>query len=924
MRFSLTIGITFIWLTCLNGYSQKTERLYLSGIDKDNTVEWDFFCTRGNNSGKWSKIAVPSNWELQGYGSYNYGWEKEFTDEKGLYKFSFTVPESWKGKEVNLVFEGSMTDTEVKINGKLAGPIHQGAFYRFRYPVTRLLSPGKTNTLEATVAKVSTDSLINDAERKADYWVFGGIYRPVYLEAFPPEYIDRVAIDARSDGSLVLEAYTINTGKNYTIVTKITDGNGVQLGNTINTKAEELSDKTTIKANFPQPLLWSPEYPNLYEAEISLTDDKEIVHTIRQKFGFRTVEVRTRDGIYINGKKIIFRGVCRHSFWPTSGRCTSKELSITDVNLIKDMNMNAVRMSHYPPDQHFLDVCDSLGLFVLDELAGWQYAPYSTPVAKKLVAEMIVRDVNHPSIVMWDNGNEGGFNTEILDDYPKLDIQKRPVIEPWATLNGINTYHYPNYGYGMNTFFNGRDIFFPTEFLHGLYDGGLGAGLDDFWNLMMSNPLSAGGFLWVFADEGIVRRDWNDSLDTKKNLAPDGIVGPYREKEGSFYTIKDIWSPAQFEKKQITGLFDGNFAVSNRFMYTNLKQCSFSYQLVGIPDKLTLVIRKVTTGNIEAPDIIPGAKGMLHLNLPDNWKDYDVLYLSALDPFGRNINTWSWNITSPAAIAKRMCPSSIGQASGSGDNKSLFLSSGNVEVKIDKTTGYIESIRNNGKYIPFVKGPVFTTETAKVKQVRNYASGNDYIIEFTYEGNNPNYIKWTMHPGGWLQLDYTYRPWGTWDYAGITFDYPEAMVKGAKLLANGPYRVWKNRLRGQQFGLYTKKYNQTITGEYLWDYPEFKGYYSNFYAVKLETTGLPLTIVSATEDLYLHLFTPQEPKGAGNKNTAPAFPQGSISVLHGISPIGTKFNKPEDIGPQGKKNEYFPNPNTESLRGTLFFKFGDD
>jgi len=274
-------------------------------------------------------------------------------------------------------------------------------------------------------------------------------------------------------------------------------------------------------------------YPQRYQVAVTIYDGKKALHQIIQKFGFRTVELKESDGIYVNGQKIMFRGVCRHTFWPSSGRTSSKQLAIDDVNLMKDMNMNAVRMSHYPPDQYFLDICDSMGMFVLDELAGWQKF-YDTPTAKRLVKQMVERDVNHPSIVLWDNGNEGGFNKEVRGDYALYDPQKRTVIEPWSIINGTNTKHYPKFSYVENALTKGKEIFFPTEFLHGLFDGGLGAGLDDQWNLMMSSPLSAGAFFWVFADEGIERRDLHDSIDTKGNAAPDGILGPYHEKEREF------------------------------------------------------------------------------------------------------------------------------------------------------------------------------------------------------------------------------------------------------------------------------------------------------------------------------------------------------------------------------------------------------
>ncbi len=170
------------------------------------------------------------------------------------------------------------------------------------------------------------------------------------------------------------------------------------------------------------------------------------------------------------------KGVNRHSFRPETGRTLSKKNSIEDVLLMKDMNMNAVRMSHYPPDDHFLDVCDSLGLFVMDELAGW-HGHYDTPTGTKLLKEMIDHDVNHPSIIMWANGNEGGHNFELDSLFTRYDIQQRPVVHPWQLFDGIETQHYREYNYGIGNYEHGREIVMPTEFLHGQFDGGHGAGL---------------------------------------------------------------------------------------------------------------------------------------------------------------------------------------------------------------------------------------------------------------------------------------------------------------------------------------------------------------------------------------------------------------------------------------------------------------
>ncbi len=200
-------------------------------------MQWDFFCTAGRNSGEWKKIQVPSCWEQQGFGNYNYGRDYKtngknarFYDEKGMYKYQFKVPAAWKGKNVNIVFDGSMTDTEVKINGKPAGTIHQGAFYRFKYDISALLNYDKPNTLEVTVSKMSADASVNNAERLADYWVFGGIFRPVFLEATPKAFIDYVGIDAKADGKFSIQAWTKGLSQNATIVTTITDANKKIIG----------------------------------------------------------------------------------------------------------------------------------------------------------------------------------------------------------------------------------------------------------------------------------------------------------------------------------------------------------------------------------------------------------------------------------------------------------------------------------------------------------------------------------------------------------------------------------------------------------------------------------------------------------------------------------------------------------------------
>ncbi|MEY2917751.1 MAG: hypothetical protein RIS73_1465, partial [Bacteroidota bacterium] len=552
-------NIAFCSLLATVSVAQQTEKIYLSGTGSNDTRQWEFMCTGGMNANKWTTIAVPSCWELQGFGKYDYGFAKDSVrgKETGLYKYEFNISSAWKNKKVNLVFDGVMTDAEVKVNGKSAGAIHQGAFYSFKYDITSLLNYDAKNLLEVTVSKHSSNQSVNEAERKADFWIFGGIFRPVWLEVLPEVHFNGITIDANANGNFAAWISTTDGKILFDISVAILDNNGRQVANI---KAGNLNDNAwnlfLAQKKILNPKLWTPESPNLYTANFIISYKGKLLHTVSKKIGFRTVELKQRDGIYVNGIKVKMKAVNRSPFRPETGRTLSKQNSVEDVVMIKDMNMNAVRCSHYPPDEHFLDACDSLGLFVMDELAGW-HGNYDTKTGKKLLKEMIDHDMNHPSIIMWANGNEGGHNLELDKYFTDFDMQKRPVVHPWQLFNGIETQHYREYNYGIGNYENGKEIVMPTEFLHGQFDGGHGAGLEDYWEKMWHNPLSAGGFLWDFADQAVVRKDKNDSLDTDRFRAADGIVGPYHEKEGSYFAIKEIWSPVYFERKEITDAFNG-------------------------------------------------------------------------------------------------------------------------------------------------------------------------------------------------------------------------------------------------------------------------------------------------------------------------------------------------------------------------------
>ena len=932
MRNVTTLLSTLALATTLTAQTlPQTERQYLSGHGCDDTVEWDFFCTDGRNSGRWMKIGVPSCWELQGFGTYQYGisfYGKAFPEgiagEKGMYKYEFEVPEEFRGKQVSLVFEASMTDTEVKVNGRKAGSKHQGAFYRFSYNVTDLLKYGKKNQLEVTVSKESENASVNLAERRADYWNFGGIFRPVFLEVKPAVNLRHIAIDAQMDGSFRANCYTNISGDGMSIRAQILDGKGKKLADTtVPLKAG--SDWTTLQLNVSAPALWTAETPNLYKAQFSLLDKEgKVLHHETETFGFRTIEVRESDGLYVNGVRINVRGVNRHSFRPESGRTLSKAKNIEDVLLMKGMNMNSVRLSHYPADPEFLEACDSLGLYVMDELGGW-HGKYDTPTGVRLIEGMIERDVNHPSIIWWSNGNEKGWNIELDGEFHKYDPQKRPVIHPQGNFSGFETMHYRSYGESQN-YMRLPEIFMPTEFLHGLYDGGHGAGLYDYWEMMRKHPRCIGGFLWVLADEGVKRVDMDGFIDNQGNFGADGIVGPHHEKEGSYYTIKQLWSPVQVMNTAIDRNFDGKLSVENRYDYLNLNTCRFIWQQVKFPsvtDASNTTTRILKQGEVQGSDVAAHGVGVVDIKtsiLPEA----DALFLTVIDKYGYELWRWTFPVDKLNRETEQFSASS-GRASYTETEKGITVKANGRTFVFSKKDGQLKDISVNNRKISFANGPRFIgarradrsldqfynhdDEKAKAKD-RTYSEftdaavftkldvkeeGGNLILTANYKLGNLDKAQWTIHPDGMATLDYTYNFSGVVDLMGICFDYPEEQVLSKRWLGAGPYRVWQNRIHGTQYDIWENDYNDPIPGE-TFTYPEFKGYFGSVSWMSIRTKEGTISLTNETPDSYIGVYQPRD----GRDRLLYTLPESGISVLNVIPPVRNKVNSTDLCGPSSQ------------------------
>jgi hypothetical protein len=903
------IPLTLLLTLAVPAYAETTLILPLSGMGEANEkhVYWDFKLDTGRGSGTWKKILVPSQWEQQGFGSYYYGTQGRgkpdddpvIPKETGTYKRGFDVPASWNGRSIHIVFEAAMTDTTVLINGRSAGPTHQGGFYRFDDDITPLIKPGR-NELEVRVAKESSNASVNHAERRGDYWTFGGIYRPVWLEARPATHIVRTAIDARADGSFSARA-VLNRAPpaGASLLVRLFDAAGEPLEPLI-ASAPISGDTVTVTGRFGKPALWTAETPHLYRAHFSLIGAGRPLHALDQRFGFRTIEVRPNEGVYLNGAKIVLKGINRHSFRAASGRTLTRAENYADARLIKDANMNAVRMSHYPPDASFLDAADELGLYVLDELAGWQ-GFYDAPTGARLIGQIVRRDVNHPSILFWDNGNEGGWNRENDGEFHRWDPQRRPVLHPWGIHSGINTDHYERYDSTVRLS-AGPEIFMPTEFLHGLYDGGIGAGFRDYWNVMGRSPTVAGGFFWAFADEGIERTDRNRELDNVGNAAPDGIVGARHEKEGSFFAVKEIWSPVQitdlaFSARKLS------MRIENAYDFIDLSKTTLRWRALKLPapgagGKTTLIAQ----GRAAAPPL--PARTARDFELPvtvASLGESDMIELEAVDSGGNSL--WSWSVAGKASAPRTSSQDvATGRPSQAGDDT---VDTGHELLRFDSASGELQEIRIGDRILP-LRGPRLAAwlrhpETrgfspAGGSSLRAFemlpSSEPDVIARARYEGALRE-VTWRRR-GRDIIVSYRIELAGDVDIAGIRFDFPEDQISAKRWVGAGPYRVWKNRQEGVTFGLHETPYSRSTPGV-SYEYPEFEGFFGSWRWLEMQTRAGKVVIRNGSDVPWFGLYRPQP----GEKPVID-LPNVGWSFLHAIPPIGTKFDRAEVLGPQSQ------------------------
>ncbi len=546
------------------------------------------------NGGVWSKIKVPGNWEMQGFDTPRYG--KNLVKSTALYRRSFQVPSAWKGQLVRITFDGVNYGYSVTINGQNVGSFHS-SYTRRSFDITPWIRFGLDNEIEVKVETQPRGYLFD----VNDDWSLSGISRSVFLSAVPPDHIEDVTIVTPllgNDANVIVKTDVVSGGKSKTHVEgDILDASGRVVG-----KINELIHK---------PHLWTAETPYLYTLRLNLMSKKKVLHQVVRKFGIRQI---TWDHaiLKVNGVPIKIKGVNHHDLSPVNGRAISDAELLEDMRLMKDANINAIRMAHYPPSERLLELCDSMGMYVIDEVPygfgdQWLGKKEYLKDLKERAYYTLLRDKNHPSVLIWSVGNENPVTPIGLETgkYVCRADSTRPYLFPQthkpfykmfaADYDSITMYslHYPSASELKKVATETRHPVMHTEYAHAL---GLDFGqMQDIVERWYKYPQLAGGCVWMLFDQGLVRKsekpvdkngytpyawiDANTYYDTFDDYGADGILYANRMPQSDYWQVRKVYSPVVM-KLHSYKKGSASIELTNRFDFTDLKDVLVKWNLM--------------------------------------------------------------------------------------------------------------------------------------------------------------------------------------------------------------------------------------------------------------------------------------------------------------------------------------------------------
>lgn len=611
-------------------FDKKKSANYLSmeGMWKFNFVKdhnkrpANFFALKYDDS-QWKDFPVPGLFELNGYGdatykNIGYAWATQFdpnppyiselNNYTGSYRRTFELPKDWKGKDVYFHVGSATSNLTLWVNGKYVG-YSEDSKVAAEFNISKYLKPGK-NLIAMQVMRWCDGSYFEDQ----DFWRFTGIAREVYLYARPKLHAADIRLNAAlennyQDGVLNYKV-SLKGGKTDVAIT-LCDKDGKQI-------AQATGAQGVIKV--PKVNAWTAETPYLYKAYITLKNKQGAAEVIPQKVGFRNVEIKNAQ-LLVNGQPVLVKGADRHEMDPDGGYVVSLERMIQDIKIMKQLNINAVRTSHYPCDPRWYDLCDEYGIYITAEANleshGMGYEEKSLAKFPEYIVPHIERNegnvkplINHPSVIVWSLGNESGYgvNFEKAYDWVKACDTTRPAQYERGGYDSKTDIYCPMYiGYEESENYcksNGTKPYIQCEYAHAM--GNSEGGFKEYWDLIRKYPKYQGGYIWDFVDQGLRDKspitgkeiftyggDYGRYPASDYNFNCNGIIAPNRRLNPHAYEIQyvlqNVWIK-DFDAE------NGSFNVYNENFFKNIDDLSLTATLFANGVKLTTVAIPDTKG----------------------------------------------------------------------------------------------------------------------------------------------------------------------------------------------------------------------------------------------------------------------------------------------------------------------------------------
>ncbi|WP_291909447.1 glycoside hydrolase family 2 TIM barrel-domain containing protein [Chitinophaga sp. CB10] len=736
--------------------------LSLNGPWKFNWVQdprkrpLDFYLPEYNDS-QWATLKVPANWEVNGYGLpiyVNHPYEftgrakmgaalnppfdiPEDNNPVGSYRRKFTLPADWNGKQVFIHLGAVKSAFYIWINGKKVG-YSEDSKLAAEFDITKYLQPGE-NLVALQVYRWSDGSYLECQ----DMWRISGIEREVYLYATPKLDVRDFKITAGLDNNytngllnvnLEVNNYRIDKRTNhskpdtFSVALKLTDATGKTVYQDETTSVQKVlgnyKSTVTFSKEIPAVKQWSAEIPYLYTLYITLKDKTgNVLEVIPQRVGFRSVEIKDRNFL-VNGKRVFLKGVNRHEHNATQGHTLSHEDMRKDMEMMKKLNVNAVRHSHYPPDPYWMQLCDEYGLYVIDEAnieSHGRYYDLAYTLANdkqwrmphlERVYRMYERDKNHPAVVTWSLGNEAGNGVNFYEAYDWLKAHDtRPVQYERAEHDYNTDIIVPQYP-GPNSLvrYSQRNPDRPmimSEYAH-IMGNSLG-NFQEYWTAIENNPYLQGGFIWEWIDQGI------DTVKNGKRILAYGgdfpLSGPVNETfSDNNFCVKGVvtahreLTPMAIEVKKVyqhvkTTRTANGVSVRNGYFFRDLSNYQMNWELLEdgrVAERGTVASLNIAAQDSAAFTISPKTKIAAN-------KEYflNIRYvLKTAEPFlpaGYEIaaEQFAYNTPAPAPAA---APAN-GKLTVIKDAQTLKVKGTAFEATFDLAHGILASYRLNGENI---------------------------------------------------------------------------------------------------------------------------------------------------------------------------------------------------------------------------------